>query len=123
MKRKVLVVDDEIDLVDTCARLIEQLGYRCLKAFDGPEAVALMDAERPDVIVTDLNLPHGDGLEILHRAQETSPEIPVIMMTGYHTADVAQAASDAGAVAYLRKPFLTRELTQAIHEALLPLKT
>ncbi len=78
----------------------------------------MMNAEHPDLIVTDFNLPHGDGLEILHRAQENSPEIPVIMMTGYHTSDIAQAAAEAGAVAYLRKPFLTRELTQAIRDAL-----
>ncbi len=118
MARKVLVVDDELDLVDTCARLIEGLGYICLKAFDGPEAIAMIDAEHPDLIVTDFNLPHGDGLEILRRAREKPLQIPVIMMTGYHTADVAQAASDAGARAYLRKPFLTRELTQAVCSAL-----
>jgi CheY-like chemotaxis protein len=115
---KVLVVDDELDLVDTCVRLIERLGFVCVKAFDGPEAIAMMDAEHPDLILTDFNLPHGDGLEILRRAHENRPEIPVIMMTGYHTADTAQAASEAGARAYLRKPFLTNELTQAVRSVL-----
>lgn len=118
MASKILVVDDELDLVDTCARLIEGLGYICLKAFDGPQAIAMIHAEHPDLIVTDFNLPHGDGLEILRRAHENRPEIPVIMMTGYHTPDTARAASEAGAKAYLRKPFLTNELTQAVRSAL-----
>ncbi len=118
MASKILVVDDELDLVDTCVRLIERLGYVCLKAFDGPQAIAIMHAEHPDLIVTDFNLPHGDGLEILRRAHENRPEIPVIMMTGYHTPDMAQAASEAGARAYLRKPFLTSELTRAVRSAL-----
>ncbi|HTW86459.1 MAG TPA: response regulator [Candidatus Binataceae bacterium] len=118
MAARILVVDDELDLVDTCARLIEGLGYVCLKAFDGPEAILMLRTEHPDLIVTDFNLPHGDGLEILRCAHENSPEIPVIMMTGYHTADMAQAASDAGAKAYLRKPFLTNELTEAVRSAL-----
>lgn len=112
------MVDDELDLVDTCARLIEGLGYVCLKAFDGPQAIVMMRVEHPDLIVTDFNLPHGDGLEILRCAHESHPEIPVIMMTGYHTADMAQAACEAGAKAYLRKPFLTNELTQAVRSAL-----
>jgi two-component system, NtrC family, response regulator HydG len=122
MASKILIVDDELDLVDTCARLIEALGYVCLKAFDGPEAITMINAEHPDLIVTDFNLPHGDGLEILRCAHENRPEIPVIMMTGYHTPDTAQAASEAGATAYLRKPFLTNELTQAVQSALQTVK-
>lgn len=115
---RILVVDDELDLVDTCARLIEGLGYVCLKAFDGPQAIEILQSEHPDLIVTDFNLPHGDGLEILRRAHENRPAIPVIMMTGYHTADMAQAACEAGVKAYLRKPFLTNELKQAVRSAL-----
>jgi CheY-like chemotaxis protein len=118
MSCKVLVVDDELDLVDTCARLIEGLGCVCIKAFDGPEAIAMIQAEHPDLILTDFNLPHGDGLQILRRAHEKPFAIPVILMTGYHTPEIEQAASDAGVSAYLRKPFLTRELTQAVRSAL-----
>ncbi|MBF6569564.1 MAG: response regulator [Candidatus Binataceae bacterium] len=118
MALKVLVVDDELDLVDTCARLIEGLGHVCLRAFDGPEAIELIDSEQPDLVVTDFNLPHGDGFGILRHANENSPGIPVIMMTGYHTADMAQAASEAGVKAYLRKPFMTNDLMQAVRNAL-----
>ncbi|MGH7905942.1 MAG: response regulator [Candidatus Binataceae bacterium] len=110
----VLVVDDEIDMADTCIRLLERMGCECLQASDSPQAISLINSGIPDLILTDYNLPHGDGFEIANLAHQMSPPRPVIMMTGYHTSEMAQAAKEAGVSAYLRKPFTTAELTKAV---------
>ena len=58
--RKVLVVDDEPDMVSTCVRLLKRQGYDCLTAQNGPEAIRLINDEHPDLVVTDLQLSVGE---------------------------------------------------------------
>ncbi len=118
MMSRVLIVDDEPDLVETCARLLSRLGNDCLTACTAPQAIGLIDRERPDLVVTDLNLPERDGLEVVRHARQTSPPTPVILITAYHSSDTIRAAQDAGATGYLSKPFSTGELAHAVELAL-----
>ncbi len=118
MTRKILVVDDEPDMVITCARLLKGMGYRCLTARTGPEAIDLVDAEHPDVVVTDLHLPVGDGFEISRHVRRSLPKTPVIVITAYHTPDTVGAAYASGATGYLAKPFSTADFKAAIQRAL-----
>lgn len=116
--RMVLIVDDEPDLVATCARLLRRKGYRCLTASSGREAIGLMDAERPDLVVTDLSMPVADGLLVTRHARRRVPPVPVVLMTAYASRDSELDAREAGAAAFVKKPFTLQELMSAIELAL-----
>lgn len=105
-------------MVDTCVRLLRPLCHDCLVAYDGPEAINLIEAEQPDLVLTDLNLPTGDGLDVAKYALRKNPSTAVIVMTAYHTLVSAQVAYEAGASAYLRKPFATAELVDVVRRGI-----
>ena len=79
-----LIVDDEAEVADTCARVLKRAGYDCLVAYDSPAALALFDSRQPALILSDINLPHGNGFEIARYVRGKSPATPVILMTAYH---------------------------------------
>ena len=116
--RKILVVDDEADLVETYLRLLRALGYSCLGAQDGLSAEAMADREQPALLLTDLNMPNLDGFELIRRFRAKWPTTPVIAMTAFHTAQTEEAVNSLGANAYLRKPFSNADLVAAIRSAL-----
>ncbi|HVA39976.1 MAG TPA: response regulator [Candidatus Binataceae bacterium] len=110
MLETILIIDDETDMADTCARVLGGLGFKCLVVYDSAKALALIDSERPALIISDITMPTKDGFEIARYVRQKSPEIPVVLMTAYHTPDIARNAQVAGAKAYLRKPFPNAEL-------------
>lgn len=115
---KTLVVDDEPDLLETCARLLRQAGHTCLTAHSGREAIALIDAERPNLVVTDLRLPTIDGLAVARHARRISPPPPVIFFTAYSSPYAKREAQEAGATIFLPKPFSAAEFLDAVGRAL-----
>lgn len=115
---KVLIVDDEPDLAMTCARLLRRRGYIPRVALTGLEAMELIQREPPDLILTDLRLPAVDGLAILRHARGAARKIPVILITAYTSDASRREALEAGAAAYLSKPFSAAELDAAIERAL-----
>jgi DNA-binding response OmpR family regulator len=115
---RILLVDDERDLVDAYTRLLARVGYDCLGAFDHEQAIARIEAEAFDLMITDLSLPRRSGLEIIRRARSGSRPVPVIVMTGHNTPDLNAAARDAGADTCLLKPVSIKELTLVIRETL-----
>lgn len=116
--KKILVVDDEADMVATCVRLLMGLGHACVTARDAPEALALLDAERLDLVLTDLMLPVVDGLEVVRRARGLQDPVPVVVFTGYVSPDSMRASFEAGAAAYLKKPFTAKELKETVQRVL-----
>ena len=115
---KTLIVDDEPDLLDTCVRLLRQVGHTCLTAPAAREAIALIDAERPNLVVTDFRLPTLDGLAITRHARRCSPPMPVIVTTAYTSPDAKRGAQQAGATIFLPKPFSATEFLDAVRRAL-----
>jgi CheY-like chemotaxis protein len=118
MPETILIVDDETEMADTCARVLRGYGFVCLVAYDSAKAFALIDSERPALVVSDITLPISDGFEIARHARQKSPEIPVVLMTAYHTPDIARDAQAAGAAAYLRKPFPNTDLVATVKSLL-----
>ena len=118
MKRsaRVLIVDDEPDVVSNWARLLERDGYGCLTATDGERALALLEAERPDVVVTDLHMPRTDGMAVLRRAVEIDPDAVVVMITGHGTVPSAVEAMREGAFDYLLKPLPSNDALRLVVE-------
>jgi DNA-binding response OmpR family regulator len=115
---KILIVDDERDLVDAYMRLLERAGHRCIAAFDANEAIQQIDAEAPDVVITDLSLPDSSGIEIVRHARAKSQRTPIIVMSGHNTPELNQAAQAAGANISLLKPVSIAELQRVIRDAL-----
>jgi two-component system, NtrC family, response regulator HydG len=116
--RTILIVDDEVDLADTCARLLQAVGYRCVIATSVAHAISLFDSERPSLVLSDITLPVSNGFEIARYVRGKSPVTPVILMTAYHTPQVARDAEAAGAAGYVRKPFANKDLVATINSVL-----
>lgn len=106
----ILVIDDEADLADTCARVLRRAGFECLVAYDSPAALALLESVEPALVLSDINLPTSDGYEIARCVRRKSPEVPIILMTTHHDANVPIQVARSGATGYLRKPFSNAEL-------------
>lgn len=114
----ILVVDDESDMADTCARVLRASGFKCLVAYDSARALALIDSEHIELVVSDITLPTSDGFDIARYVHQKSPDIPVVLMTAYHTPDIARRAQVVGAKAYLRKPFFNAEMLSVVKSLL-----
>jgi DNA-binding NtrC family response regulator len=115
---RILIVDDEPDMVENCARILRRSGHRCLTATDPRRALALLESERPDLVLTDLKMPEVDGLAVLRRAHELDPTLPVIVITAFATIESAVAAVKEGAFDYLPKTFSLDQLTIVVDRAL-----
>jgi len=101
----ILVVDDDEDILDLIERHLSNRGYEVLTAYDGEQAISLLDKLTFDLVITDLKMPKFDGMEVLRRAKENDPNIEVVILTGHGTMDsVVEALRDGGAFDYLQKP-------------------
>ena len=115
---RILIADDEPDMVENCARILGRAGYECLTASDGRRALALLESERPDLLLTDLKMPELDGMELLRRARELDPALPVIVITAFASIESAVAAVKEGAFDYLPKTFSVDQLRVAVERGL-----
>jgi PAS domain S-box-containing protein len=118
----VLIVDDEEGIRDVADRILQDFGFQTLLATDGREALDLMErnASQITAVLMDLSMPHMGGQEALRRLRESSPDLPVIMMSGYTEESVALQFSDTnpGITAFLQKPFLAEDLIGVIRQAM-----
>jgi DNA-binding NtrC family response regulator len=115
---RILIADDEPDMVENLTRILRRAGHRCLRATDGERAAALLESERPDLLITDLRMPGLDGMGLLQRAREMDPALPVIVITAYGTIESAVAAIKQGAFDFLPKTFSVDELLVVVERAL-----
>src|SRR4051812_13993057 len=120
MRPRILVVDDEPDIVELVTFNLKAEGYDVVTADNGFKALDQARSLMPDLIVLDLMLPELDGLsvcEILHRRPDTA-RIPVIMLTAWSSELSRLIGLDAGADAYMTKPFSPRELVSRVNKTL-----
>ena len=115
--KKILVVDDEKPTSDIIKFNMAKEGYEVLTAFDGKEALAVFEAENPDILILDLMLPEIDGLEVARTIRKTS-NVPIIVLSAKDTEFDKVIGLEIGADDYVTKPFSNREL-QARVKALL----
>ena len=108
--KKILIVEDEMDMAFNYEQIIRGSGMKCLISTEPREVIRLVSLEKPDVILCDLRMPEIDGMELLERIKAEWPELPVIIITGYATIDVAVEAMRKGASDFLAKPFPPDEL-------------
>ena len=113
---RVLVADDEPDIVRLVTTVLEMAGHEVLTATDGAEAVAAAVKERPDVIVLDIMMPNVDGLTALGQLRKgpVTKDIPVLLLSAKKSPLDTEIGMKAGAAGYLTKPFDRRELASEV---------
>ena len=115
--RKVLLVDDEQEFVHTLSERLQTRSIHPAIAYDGEQALAMVESDEPEVIVLDLKMPGIDGIEVLRRVKRTHPRTEVIILTGHGSDAEEVMARELGAFAYLRKPVDIDELTRTMKAA------
>ena len=114
---KILLVDDEIDFVDTLANRLARRDLPAETAFDGEEALRLVTNEIPDVVVLDLKMPGLPGQYVLRHLKQVNPNIQVIILTGHGSEQARMDVMLLGAYAYLEKPVNIDTLIDTIRKA------
>jgi two-component system alkaline phosphatase synthesis response regulator PhoP len=120
MSHRILVVDDDHQIVRLIAAYLSQAGYEVLTAFDGDGALRLIRSERPDLVVLDLMLPDKDGWEITRtvRATPSLAQLPIIMLTARVEDADRIVGLELGADDYITKPFNPREVLARVRAVL-----
>lgn len=120
MSADILVVDDEGDIRDLVAGLLEDEGYRCRTAANSDEALALLEARRPSLVFLDIWIQGSrlDGLQLLDIIKEQHPELPVVMISGHGNIETAVTAIKRGAYDFIEKPFKADRLILVADRAL-----
>lgn len=116
MPKKILVVDDEVDILKVVTFRLRKSGYEILTAVDGREGLELIRNERPDLILLDLRLPVIDGYEVCRqvKADEELKNIPVILLTASSAAKIIERTKEFKADDYIIKPFNPTELLEKV---------
>ncbi|WP_010588263.1 sigma-54-dependent transcriptional regulator [Schlesneria paludicola] len=114
---RVLIVDDDEAHAQAVAESLQRVGYDCTVAASGKRAVALIESQTYDVVVTDLMMDEVDGLEILRKSKEELPDAEVILLTGHASIKTAVSAGQHGVHTYLTKPLDITELRHAVEKA------
>ena len=110
----ILLVDDEADLLATYERLLRRRGYRIVSTGSCRDGLAIIEREPLALVVTDLRLPDGNGVDIVRAARGTATPTPSIVVTGFASEASRTVALAAGAAGYLAKPFGASAFTSLV---------
>ena len=115
---RILVVDDDADMLRLLSMRLHAAGYRVTTAASAEAALAQLDLERPQLVISDVRLPGRDGLALFDEVRRRHPSLPVILLTAHGTIPDAVEATRRGVFTYLTKPFDGKELVERIAQAL-----
>jgi EAL domain-containing protein (putative c-di-GMP-specific phosphodiesterase class I) len=114
---RILVVDDERDLLEVLGAQLADAGWQVDTASDGRAALGLVDGHRYEVVLSDIDMPGMSGVELLREIRARDLDVPVLLITGHPRVDTAVEALEHGALRYLRKPLRERDLLSAVEDA------
>ena len=115
---RILVVEDEPDLVVTYDRLLRREGFRVVTAASRVEGLKAIESSSPALVISDLRLPDGDGLDIIRAARALVPPAPVIVVTAFASRAARESAVASGATAFIAKPFHASALLRLVRDEL-----
>ena len=118
MSKKILTVDDSKTIREMVAYTLKDVGFEVVEAEDGQQALNLLSSSSVDVIITDLNMPNIDGLELIKKLRD-DPKFkftPILMLTTEGDATKKQQGKDAGATGWIVKPFNPEKLVQVVNK-------
>lgn len=110
----VLVVDDQDCIVDLLTDIVEQLGFKTVRAYDGQDALERFNSGDVQLVITDIKMPRMDGIELMKQIKQIRADVPVIAITGFGAADSEGELLDEGMDAYLEKPFHVARIEDTI---------
>ena len=114
---RVLVVDDETDLAESCAYFLERAGYEARCVASATEALEMLKQESFSVVISDVRMPRMSGMELLSAIRQLDPDIEVLLLTGYPDLQMAVSAIKQGAFDYLAKPYGEEDLIERVAKA------
>ena len=119
-RKKILVVDDEEDIVKGLKIRLGGKGYDVVSAHDAIQGVSMVRKEKPDLIILDIRMPAGGGFSVAERRNHFAQarEIPIIILTGYSEKSYEEKAKELGIRYYMKKPYDSEELLDTVREAL-----
>ena len=115
---RILIVDDERSMREFLEILFRREGYDVVTVGGVDEALAAVESDDYDIVITDIQMPERSGLELLHAVREVAPETVVIMITAFATPETAIQAMKEGAYDYITKPFKVDEIRVVVEKAL-----
>jgi DNA-binding NtrC family response regulator len=118
MSMKILVVDDERIVLDSCRRVLEADGFKVLLVPSTDKALEAMKTEGFDLLLVDVKMPERDGIYLMREVKEKWPDIPIIVMSGYDTAETIAEAAKVGAATFIAKPFTPDELLKTVRQVI-----
>lgn len=120
MTKKILIIDDEHDIVETIQFMLEAQGYRCLTAFDGEEGLKAAKNSNPDLIILDVMMPKMNGYKIsrLLKYDNAYKDIPILMLTARSQDEDKAIGEETGADEYITKPFEMDYILKKVKEYL-----
>lgn len=117
-KENILIVDDDIKILELLARRLKEFDYHVFKAISVKEALFILKDTPIDLLITDIQMPEVDGIQLLKYVNEHYPSMPKLVVTGYPSVDGALEVIKSGAMDYMAKPFTKAELKMAVERAL-----
>jgi DNA-binding NtrC family response regulator len=120
---KILVLDDQIGMRKSLSILLRKEGFYTEEAENGEQAIAYLEKDSYDLVITDMKMSPGTGLDVLYYVKERHPQTDVIIMTGYGTVDSAVLAMKIGAFDYISKPFKNEEILHRVRKSMNHLET
>ncbi|MEI6306605.1 MAG: response regulator, partial [Deltaproteobacteria bacterium] len=118
MESKILIVDDELSMREFLSILLEREGYRVTAAANADAALAQLDLNLFDLVISDVKMPGLNGIELLRRIKTNAPDTSVLMITAFSEAEQAVEAMKLGAYDYIAKPFKIEEVKQLVKNAI-----
>ena len=116
-KPVILICDDEEGIRESFKLILEEQ-YQLKFATHGLEALEMLKSFTPDLMLLDIKMPKMHGMEILKKVKQLKPKLPVIIVTGYQSVEMAQEALKLGAADYIPKPFETKEILKAVAQTI-----
>ena len=110
LKPKILIIDDEPDMLRGCSKILSALGNNPYPVPDGRQAINMLQDEEFDLVFCDLLMPDFDGMQVLDAVQKLAPNTPVIIFSAYGTIDRAVTEMKAEALDFIEKPFEAKNL-------------
>ncbi len=119
-QKTILIVDDDRELVDGLRAVLERQGFRVIQAHDGHQGKAAVYNQRPDLVILDMMMPRMGGYPVLEHFKGKTDAPPIIMITANEGSRHKAYAEYLGVIAYIRKPFATEKLLEAVGRAFQP---
>jgi YesN/AraC family two-component response regulator len=118
MKKSVLIVDDEEDLRSILMEIIESESFHCVEACSGQEALKILQNQKISLVISDINMPNGNGFYLLETMRENKMTLPFVFLSAYDSSEHKEKAKGLGVLHFIAKPFNPESIVNLIKQLL-----